>query len=112
MDRWSESWLVRRSIRVDLDWSAPGRSPVGGGGQCNLIELAFGEACVLPDDVELAARGVDGRLGNNVTRPDRLSGIGISHEGRPKLRDDLRLRPGVAAVGRFHVGNVEGHAGR
>ncbi len=85
IDRGSESRSIRRRVRVDLDRSAPGRSAVARGGQGDLIELAFGKACILPDDVELAARGVDSRLGNDVAGADRLPGIGVSHEGRPKF---------------------------
>src|SRR2546421_11924463 len=84
IDRGSESRSVRWRVRVDSNRGTPGGSSVAGGGQGDLIELAFGKACILPDDVELAARGVDGWLGNDVAGADRLPGIGVSHEGRPK----------------------------
>jgi len=59
----------------------------------------------------LTTRGVNRRFGNDIARPDRLPSIGVGHEDSVQFGDDLRLRPGVAAVGRFHEGNIELPAG-
>src|SRR5258707_15162455 len=108
MYHWGEPWSGRRRVRVDLDWGAPGAASIGRGGQGNLIEVVAVEARVLPDDVELASRRIDGRLGNDVARSDRLPGIGIAHEDGLHVGDDLRLRPGVAAIRRLYKGGFKG----
>ncbi len=105
VDRRREGWPPMR--RVDADRSAPVVASVGGGGQSDLIEVAAVEASVLPDDVELPSLGIDRGLRNDVTRSDRLAGVGVGHKDRAKFGDDLRLCPGAAPVSRFHKGNIE-----
>ncbi len=91
---------------ADRGWRAPGRPAVGGCGDQGLVDGSARESSVLPDRVQLSGTRVDGDRGETTGGANGLARVRVGVIHRLLGRDDCRLRPGAAAVGRRDEGNA------
>ncbi len=85
---------------ADRGRRAPGRPAVGRRGDHGLVDGSARESSVLPDHVQLSGARVDGDLGKARGGANGCARVRVGVRRRLLGRDDRRLRPGAAAVGR------------